>query len=54
MRALALKLVDEANIGLAPGTAFGPGGEKYIRMCFARGEAQLTEAADRLARWLRK
>jgi aspartate/methionine/tyrosine aminotransferase len=54
MRALAMKLVDEANIGLAPGTAFGPGGEKYIRMCFARGEAQLTEAADRLARWLRK
>lgn len=53
-RALALKLVDEANIGLAPGTAFGPGGEKYIRLCFARGEAQLAEAADRLANWLRR
>ena len=25
---LALRLVDEANIGLAPGTAFGAGGEK--------------------------
>ena len=52
MRALALKLVDEANIGLAPGTAFGPGGENYIRMCFARGETQLTEATNRLVRWL--
>ncbi|MBB3769484.1 aspartate/methionine/tyrosine aminotransferase [Angulomicrobium tetraedrale] len=54
MRALALKLVDEANIGLAPGTAFGPGGERYIRLCFARGEAQMLEATDRLVRWLQK
>ncbi|MBS7539073.1 pyridoxal phosphate-dependent aminotransferase [Ancylobacter lacus] len=52
MRALALKLVDEANIGLAPGTAFGLGGERFIRLCFARGEAQLAEAADRLVTWL--
>lgn len=54
MRALALRLVDEANIGLAPGTAFGPGGERFIRMCFARGETQLVEATDRLVRWLTK
>ncbi|WP_428032766.1 pyridoxal phosphate-dependent aminotransferase [Ancylobacter sp.] len=54
MRALALKLVDEAGIGLAPGTAFGPGGENYIRMCFARGEAQMSEATDRLVRWLQR
>ncbi|GLK72249.1 pyridoxal phosphate-dependent aminotransferase [Ancylobacter dichloromethanicus] len=54
MRALALRLVDEAGIGLAPGTAFGPGGERYIRMCFARGEAQMSEATDRLVRWLQK
>lgn len=53
-RQLALKLVDEANIGLAPGTAFGPGGEAYIRLCFARGEAQITEATDRLVNWLKK
>lgn len=54
MRDLALKLVDEAGIGLAPGTAFGPGGEDYIRLCFARGEAQMAEATDRLVRWLQK
>ncbi|QIB34490.1 pyridoxal phosphate-dependent aminotransferase [Ancylobacter pratisalsi] len=53
MRALAMKLVDEARIGLAPGTAFGPGGESYIRLCFARGEAQMAEATDRLVRWLK-
>ena len=53
-RALALKLVDEAAIGLAPGTAFGPGGESYIRLCFARGEGQIGEATDRLVRWLQR
>lgn len=53
-RQLALRLVDEAGIGLAPGTAFGPGGEAYLRMCFARGEAQITEATHRLVSWLKK
>lgn len=53
-RKLALRLVDEAGIGLAPGSAFGPGGEAYLRMCFARGEAQITEATDRLVTWLKK
>ncbi|MBS9475533.1 pyridoxal phosphate-dependent aminotransferase [Ancylobacter radicis] len=53
-RQLALRLVDEAGIGLAPGTAFGPGGEAYLRMCFARGEAQITEATERLVSWLKK
>lgn len=48
-RALALRLVDEANVGLAPGTAFGPGGEGFLRMCFARAEADLAEAVRRLA-----
>ncbi|GGF75791.1 aminotransferase [Azorhizobium oxalatiphilum] len=54
VRALALRLVDEANIGLAPGTAFGPGGERFLRLCYARGEAQLTEATKRLVTWLER
>ena len=49
---LGLRLVDEANVGLAPGTAFGKAGAGFARLCFARGEEQLTEAASRLARWL--
>jgi aspartate/methionine/tyrosine aminotransferase len=51
---LGLRLVDEANVGLAPGTAFGPGGEGFMRLCFARGADSLTEAAGRLADWLRR
>jgi len=47
-RRLALRLVDEANVGLAPGTAFGPGGERFMRLCFARNAEQLTTAMGRL------
>lgn len=48
----ALKLVDEANIGLAPGAAFGPGGEGHFRICYLRAPDQLREAMARLTRWL--
>ena len=52
-RALALKLIDEAGVGAAPGAAFGPGGEGFLRLCFARDPAQIEEATRRMARWLR-
>jgi aspartate/methionine/tyrosine aminotransferase len=48
-RKLALRLIDEANVGLAPGTAFGAGGEAYLRLCFARKAEDLQEAVRRLA-----
>jgi aspartate/methionine/tyrosine aminotransferase len=51
-RALALRLVDEAGIGAAPGSAFGPGGEGYLRLCFARAPEEIGEATRRFARWL--
>ncbi len=45
---LALSLVDRARVGLAPGVAFGAGGEGYLRLCFAASSARLAEAMDRL------
>jgi aspartate/methionine/tyrosine aminotransferase len=51
-RGLALRLVDEANIGLAPGTAFGPAAYGYMRLCFLRSADQLRVATDRLVTWL--
>ena len=51
-RGLALRLVDEAGLGLAPGTAFGRGGERFMRICFARQPSEIREVADRLVRWL--
>ena len=53
-RALALRLIDEAGIGTAPGSAFGPGGEGHLRVCFARDPAQMEEATRRLVRWLKR
>lgn len=51
-RKLAFRLVDEAGIGVAPGDAFGPGGEGYVRICFARSPAEIAEAARRFVAWL--
>ncbi len=50
--AAALRLVDEANIGLAPGTAFGEGAAPFFRVCYLRSEPQLREAMRRLSDWL--
>lgn len=50
--AAAFDIIDRANVGLAPGTAFGVGGESYFRFCFHRRLDEVEEAAERLARWI--
>jgi aspartate/methionine/tyrosine aminotransferase len=50
--ALARRLVDEAQVGLAPGSAFGKGGEHFLRLCFARDPEQIRDACERIARVL--
>ena len=52
-RALAIRLIDEAAVGLAPGSAFGPGGEGYLRLCFGGSHDLLRRAMDRLGPALR-
>jgi aspartate/methionine/tyrosine aminotransferase len=51
-RTLAKRLVDEAGLGVAPGSAFGAGGEGYVRLCFARSPDQIAEATRRFVAWL--
>jgi aspartate/methionine/tyrosine aminotransferase len=51
--ATTLRIIDEAKVGFAPGAAFGPGGEGFLRMCILRDPAKLTEALDRFAGWLK-
>ena len=46
------KAVTEARVGLAPGVAFGKGGERMIRLCYAKGADTLNEAADRLGKFI--
>jgi aspartate/methionine/tyrosine aminotransferase len=48
----ALDIVDEANVGLAPGTAFGPHGAGFIRICVLRSQEGLEDGMRRLAHWL--
>jgi aspartate/methionine/tyrosine aminotransferase len=45
-------LAAEQGLGLAPGVAFGAGGEGFLRWCFAASEARLAEGLERLARGL--
>jgi aspartate/methionine/tyrosine aminotransferase len=46
------RLVAEHGLGLAPGAAFGPEGEGYVRWCFAAETARLAEGVARLKRAL--
>ncbi|WFU09457.1 pyridoxal phosphate-dependent aminotransferase [Rhizobium sp. CB3090] len=51
-RKAALDIVDKTGVGLAPGTAFGKGGELFMRACFLRDPAQVADAAERLSRYI--
>jgi len=53
-RALAFRLVDEANVGLAPGSAFGEDSEGYMRLCFGVSLDKLETAMERLVPVLSK
>jgi aspartate/methionine/tyrosine aminotransferase len=51
--AFAKRLVAEAGLGLAPGVAFGPEAEGWLRWCFASKDPErLAEGVRRLARHL--
>ncbi|MCC7548376.1 MAG: pyridoxal phosphate-dependent aminotransferase [Burkholderiales bacterium] len=46
--ALCKHLVGSTGLGLAPGVAFGPEGEGFVRWCFAASEERLAEGVERL------
>jgi aspartate/methionine/tyrosine aminotransferase len=52
--ALCKALVREAGLGLAPGSAFGPEGEGFVRWCYACDTARLDEGVARLEQYLRQ
>jgi bifunctional pyridoxal-dependent enzyme with beta-cystathionase and maltose regulon repressor activities len=47
-----LTVLTSAGVGLAPGAAFGAGGEGHLRLCFAQSEARLRTACTRVAQAL--
>jgi aspartate/methionine/tyrosine aminotransferase len=48
-RALGELILHEAGVALLPGTAFGAGGEGYLRLSYATSLEQIEIALDRLA-----
>ena len=50
--AFCKELVRKHGLGLAPGSAFGPEGEGYVRWCFAASEERLADGVTRLRRAL--
>lgn len=51
--AIAKRLVAEAGLGLAPGSAFGPEAQGWLRWCFASKDVtRLAEGVRRLGDWL--
>jgi len=51
----AKRLVAEAGLGLAPGSAFAPEAQGWLRWCFASQDlSRLTLGAERLRGWLAK
>lgn len=50
--AFCKRLLEETRVGLAPGVAFGAGGEGSVRLCYAADRSVLEPALERLARFL--
>lgn len=47
------RLLMEEKVAVVPGNAFGPGGEGFIRCCYAASRVEIVEALERIDRFLR-
>jgi len=52
--AFCRRLLEETRVGLAPGVAFGAGGEGSVRICYAAERRILEPAMERLRRFLQQ
>jgi alanine-synthesizing transaminase len=50
----ALDLMDYAEVAIAPGRAFGEGGEDYMRIALVENEQRLRQAIRNIGRFVRK
>ena len=46
------QLIEQERVAVIPGTAFGPGGEGYVRACYAASMKDLAEALRRIERFV--
>jgi aminotransferase len=50
----AQKLLEEERVAVVPGSAFGAGGEGYVRCCYATSYENIEEALRRMERFMRR
>ena len=51
-REFAEGLLKEESVAVVPGSAFGPGGEGYVRACYATAEADIKTALERIGNFV--
>ncbi len=47
-------LLHEEHVAVVPGNAFGPGGEGFVRCCYATAYEQIEEALQRMERFMNR
>ena len=52
-KAFAVGLLEQQKVACVPGTAFGAGGEGFLRCCFATSLERIEEAMERTAQYLK-
>ena len=50
----ANRLLQENRVAVVPGSAFGPGGEGFVRCSYATAFDQIEEALDRIDQFVKK
>jgi len=45
------RLLDEAGVGLVPGSAFGEQGEGFVRMCIAASDEDVEAGLRKIIAW---
>ena len=52
--AFAEKLLREEGVAVVPGNAFGPGGDGFVRACYATAYEKIEEALQRMERFMNR
>ncbi len=50
----AQKLLEEEHVAVVPGNSFGPGGEGFVRACYATAYEKIEEALQRMERFMQR
>jgi aminotransferase len=52
--AFCQKLLEEEHVAVVPGNSFGPGGQGFVRACYATSYEQLEEALRRMEKFMNR